>query len=678
MKIFSSVLAFIIFFSSTAPAFASDAQKTDQLILKLDTLSKNFEKNCISQKITDVEKYLKSYGLSESCWMMITEINELERQLASLHPQLQNKVNCSDCVVLATPTIDLPTLPVTEVPICSEADRKKIAQSCPTDLACTLVSTTLALPGSGSWIISPEKLFPAGMSPKNCTPGDSCTNQIVTAFYNSILSFFSSAWDLLKLAGGFAKDQLGDFWKWVTSAEDSSSAAQLALAQASEDESLFRMLKDDFTGTLGRIFQGLMSGMKEWLKNDILCEKWSGTPHRSTCQVPNKAFDCVSCKSLVNGMCAISGIFISEILPAFITGGLTTAAKHGAGAAGRLLKSTFKISDKSIKAIKNSKTLNSSLGLMAKADKVVKTSAVLAKINQYFISPARKVAKVAFNVLSVIVRNSKAYMAETAKGRYIVFAQDGLKMAGKVALYPIENNMSILAFKLGQRSFDKALKLAAPSLTNKTSVALEVTAHIPKLDSLLTKIEIAQIKKQKTLSMELEQVKLLNGKRVSLTQKALATKEPSFSEIVRIIYPELNYGELAKNSTKADLLLREKELYQALNKIPNAELKKSMLHKYQKVIVESQQRKALLKDHPNYKEIVDNANLSLITRGARGVSLLGKTPLNHAQRIKLEAGIRSASVATWDKKKTILLNSGFTEKEAKKLMDYGLVGLPPN
>src|SRR5690606_19895878 len=238
-----------------------------------------------------------------------------------------------------------------------------------------------------------------------------------------------------------------------------------------------------------------------------------------------------------------------------------------------------------------------------------------------------------------------------AKGKYIVFAQDGLKLAGKVALYPIENNMTILAFKAGQRSFDKAFKLALPSIANKTSVGLAVTSHAPQLDSILTKIEIGHLRNKSTLSLELEQVKLLDGKRKVLTQKALGTNNPKFSEIIRTIYPELTYGELAKNVSKASILAREKELYLHISKIRNPELKKSMLHKYEGLIVQSKQRKALLKNQPSYKEIVDNSNLSPLTKGARGVKLVGKLSAKADIRIKLEAGIRNASITSWDKKK---------------------------
>lgn len=680
MRLLSIMLAFIFFMNTLPYVEASSKNKSQEdVLLKLENLSNSFEKHCISSKVKNVEAHLKSYGLSESCWKLLTEINHLERQLTSLHPELVSKISCPTCSKdLGLPEITLPQLPLNQELTCSAEVRKRNLQQCPNDLACALYSSLTTLPGTTKWIGSPEKILPKGIAPTNCTPGDSCTNQIITAFYDAVLNFFSASWDLLKMAGGFAKDQLVDFWNWVTGPEDASSAAQLALAQASEDEGLFQMLKNDFTGTISNIFQGLITSVKEWLKNDILCERWSGVPHRSTCLAPAKGFDCISCKSTLNGICAISGVFVAEILPAFITGGLTTAAKHGAGAASRLLKTTFKVSDKSIQAIKNSKTLKASLGIISKMDDFKKTSVVLAKINQYLISPARKVAQVTLNVLSAIVRNSKVYMAETAKGKYIVFAQDGLKLTGKVVLYPIENNLTMFAFRAGQQTFDKVFKLAAPTLTNKSSVAIAVTAHTPQLDSVLTKIEIAHLKKQKTLQLEREQVKILQGKRSVLTKKALEAKNPKLNEVIRTIYPELNYGELARNTPRVDLLKREKELYMEISKIKDPNLKKRMMNDYQRFIVDSNQRKTLLKDQPNYKEIVDNSQLSPLTRGARGVQHLGKMLLSKEQRIKLEAGIRSANASSWDKKKQILINSGFTDKEAQKLMDFGFVGLPPN
>lgn len=681
MRLLSLFLAFTFFINTLPYANASKGNTSEEVINKLERLSASFEKNCISTKIKNVEAHIKSHGLSESCWQLITEINFLEEQLASLHPEVKDQITCTgkSCTTLAgIPQVNLPSLPVNQGLTCSAQDKKKIVQQCPQDLGCALVSTINTIPGTNQWLISPEKILPNGLTPKNCTPGDSCATQVVTAFVDAILKFFSGAWDLLKMAGGYTKDKLVDFWQWVSSAEDSSSAAQLALAQASENEGLFQMLKNDFGGTVSKIFQGLVAGVKEWLKNDILCERWSGTPHRSTCLSPAKGFDCISCKSALNGICAISGIFVAEILPAFITGGLTNAAQHGAAAASQLLKTTFKVSDKSIKTIKNSKMLKTSLGLISKIDDVTKAGVILSKINQYFLSPARKVAKVTFSVLSALARHSKIYMAETAKGKYIVFAQDTLKTTGKVILYPIENNLTVFAFKTGQRTFDKALKLSLPSLTNKSSVAIAVTAHTPQLNNVLTKIEINKLRNQKTFDLELEQVKLLHGKRPTLTKRALNSKNPQYNEIIRTIYPELNYGELAKKTSHTNLLKIEKELYLEFSKISDPALKKKMLNSYQKYIVESKQRKALLKDRPNYKEIVDNSNLGLLTKGARGLQLLNKPPLAQPLRVKLETAIRSASVSPWSKKKQVLLKAGFSEKEAKKLMDYGIVGLPPN
>lgn len=678
MRIISYLLTFILL-SNSLPLWADNSKKTDDLIVKLDLLSKNFQKNCLPGNTKNIELHLKQYGLSEVCWQMITEINHLESQLSLLHPELQDKVNCSSgsCANYSAPLVNLPNLPLTTGTACSSAVVKQNLADCPGDLACSLLSTTTTIPYTNIQLIKAADVFPKGLNPDRCTSNDSCTTQIATAFVSSITKFFTGTWDLLVSAGGYAKDKVGDFWKWVTSAEDTSSAAQLALAQASEDEGLFQMLRKDFTGTLFKIWQGLIGGIKNWLKADIFCQRWEGTPHRSKCLKPTDAFECVSCKSMVNGICAIGGVFVSEILPSFITGGLTTAAKHGANAAAHFLKHTFKISDKAITTIKTSKALKSSLGIASKIDQAAKVGTILAKINQYFISPARKVAKVSFMLLSGMIRNSKAYMAQTSTGKYIVFAQDGLKMAGKVALYPIENNMTILSFKLGQRTFDKAFKLAAPSLANKTSVALAVTSHTPALDGILTRIEIGHLRKTNTLELEREQIRILQGKRPALAARAFQTKNPSFSEIIRTVYPELNYSDLARSLKPGQILAQEKDLYLQISKIKSPELQKSMMHKYQKLIVESKQRKALLKDRPNYKEIIDNTNLSPITRGARGIQITGKLITNAQHRKKLEEGIRNAMNFSWGKKESVLVGAGFTASEAQKLMRYGIVGMPP-
>lgn len=678
MRVLALFLSFIFTMQSLPLAYASEVSETDRIIVSLTNLTHNFDKGCVPKLKTSYTSYLKTHGMSEACWKLITEINYQEARLSALHPQLANKVNCAtgNCLKGTKPIVNLPSLsPI--APACTQADKNRISTNCHKDMACTLVSSVSTLPLTNLKLLSPQKLLPRGMSPRSCSANDSCINQVVTSFFNSIMKFFNNAWDMLKIAGEMAKDKLGDFWTWVSSAEDSSSAAQLALAKASEDDGLFQSLKNDFAGTVSRVFQALVASTKLWLKEDIFCEKWASKPHLSKCVRPAQGFDCLSCKSVLNGICAIGGVFISEVLPAFISGGLTTAAKHGVGAASRIVQSSFKFSDKTIKSIKNSKTIKASLKIAGHSDKTAKVGIVLSKINKYFISPARKVAKSSFTIVSALARNSKSYLAQTTSGKYIVFAQDGLKLAGKVALYPIENNMTLLSFKAGQQTFDKAFKLAVPSLANKTSVAMVVTAHTPALDAILTKIEIGHIKKSKTLALELEQVKILQGIRPALTRKALAAKKPQFSEIIRTLYPELDYGQLAKKLSAKDLLLREKELYLHLARIKDPVLKKSMLAKYQGLITDSKQRRNILKDTPNYKEIVDNSQLSSVTKGARGLKILNKHP-NDLQRKKLEAAIRTASSSPASKKKKILMDAGFSEAEAQKLINYGITGLAAN
>lgn len=676
MKLASLLLSCLLLLQSI-PVWSSDTKISENLIVKLDVLTKNFEKNCLSDKVKDVELHFKQYGLSENCWQMLTEINHKETELSKLHPELNDTVSCTNCNK-STPLVNLPSLHLNQGPTCSSKVAKENLNNCPGDLACSLVSTMTTFPFFEKQLVTPDKLLPKGMNPGRCQSNDSCTNQIATAFIKSITKFITGAWDLLVSASGYAKDKIGDFWKWVTDAEDSSSAAQLALAQASENEGLFQMFRKDFWGTTSNIFQGLISGIKSWLKEDILCEKWQGRAHHSKCLSPAKGFECISCKSMVNGICAISGVFISEILPSFVTGGLVTAAKHGMNATAHFITKTFKVSDKAIETIKASKAMKSSLGVAASVEKVTKVGTILSKINQYFLSPARKIAKTSFKILSALARNSKSYIAQTTTGKYIVFAQDGLKIVGKVALYPIENNMTIMSYKLGQRTFDKAFKTALPSLANKTSVATAVTLHTPQLETVLTKIEIDHLRGVKTLDLEKEQVRILQGKRNALTTRAFATKNPEFPEVIRTIYPELNYGQLAKATKAQDILKLEKDLYLEITKVKSPELKKKMLHQYQKLIVESKQRKSLLKDQPNYKEIVDNSNLSAITRGARGIQLTGKIVLNTAQRKHLEEGIRNAMNFSWSKKQSILEAAGFSPQEAQKLMKFGIVGMPPN
>lgn len=710
-------LAVILFLSSVgamgpvSTAEASDScqngECVDKLIDKLESLGSLYKKQCLPSEgmKTDLKTYHEENGLSEACWKLITEINHLEKSLQKQQTLLEQKLGCEsgECKISSgEQTLNSQLTALTKVEqnlSCTEPKKKAIKNKCPQDMGCALVSSAL---GIGGYLA--ETMVPQNAKPKNCHMGDdSCTTQLATGFLKAAVSFFEGAWDLLKMAGKKAGQKMGEFWTWVKGAEDHSSTSQLALAKASEDKDVFDMLVKDFPGTMKKIWTALVASLKEWMKTDILCNKWSGAPHFSKCLAPTESFDCVSCKAMVNGLCAVSGVVIAEVVPSFLTGGLVTAAKYGANGAAKIAK-LFKVSGKSRAALKNSKAAKAALATSAKVDDILKASkgvkaaktavtAALGAIKKYMMSPVRKAVKNSLTVLTESLKKGKAYLADTGTGKVLVFSGKTLKTAGKIILYPIDNPMTTFAYQQGQRSFEKAFKLGSPKLAAQTAVTAAIIKQDPQLETLLARIEEAKIKKAKEKDLpklEEELSSKISAKREVLTKEALKRNDVEFNDLIKHFYPELQYGELSKKAGSAKVVAAEKQLMLQIEAMPQGALKTKLTKKYQQHVVQTSRSKVVVSTpSPVYKQVIDNSKLPDDQRFNEAMRLLNKKPGTKEEQRKLAKGLQDAHLAgpdngvfeySWSElreKYRILTEGGFSKDEADILIRAGLAGRPP-
>jgi hypothetical protein len=680
----------------------------EKLIDRLENLGEVFKKQCLPSeglKSNDLKSHFEENGLSEQCWKLITEINHLEAELQKHETRLNEKLGCETGECKQPHSDDslnsqLTTLTRVEQNLsCTEPKKQTIKNQCPNDMACVLTATAL---GVGGYLA--ELVVPDNIKPNDCHLGDdSCMTQLATGFLKSVISFFEGAWDLLKMAGKKASQKMTDFWNWVSGAENHSSTSQLAMAKASEDQGVFDMLVNDFPGTIKKMFTALVSALKEWMKTDIFCQKWSGAPHFSTCQTPTESFDCIPCKTMVNGICAISGTIIAEIVPSFLTGGLVTAAKHGMNGAAKIAR-LFKVSDSGLKAIKNSKVAKLAVQTSTKVDDVLKVSkglkaakvaveAALKAIRTYLLSPTRKILKQSIGVLTQAVKSGGVYVAESRAGKILIFSGKTLKTAGKIIIYPIENPMTTFAFKAGERSFEKLFKLGAPKLAKSTTVSLVLAKHESALDTLIAKIEEAKIKPSKSSSLvalEEELLAKIRPKRKELLKQILESGEVEFEDILKHVYPELQYGDLAKKLSPDQILAGEKELYLEIEKMADGPIKEKLFKKYNAHIIQGEARARVVGDKsPTYKQIIDNSKLEDKARFKEALTVIKRVPKNPEEEIKLARALQEAHLTGPDngvfeytflelrEKHRVLIAGGFTKEEADLLLRTGLAGRPP-
>ncbi|MFP5385961.1 MAG: hypothetical protein ACLGHN_07765 [Bacteriovoracia bacterium] len=718
-KVIALKLSFLLLFSALStlgPVATARAQEQstcengeciEGIIDRLQDLGSLYQKECLPSEglKADLEEYHEENGLTERCWQLITEINHLESELEKHKTRLEGRLGCDsgDCKLPDQSTglnFQLNALTKVEKNLsCTEPKKKEIRGKCPEDMNCVLASTAL---GMGGYIA--EMMLPQNFKPKNCHLGnDSCMTQLATGFLKAAVNFFDGAWDLLKMAGRATKKKMGEFWDWVTGAEDHSSTSQLALAKASEDPGFFDMLLKDFPGTMKKIWQALVASIKEWLKNDIFCQKWQGVPHFSKCLQPTENFDCIPCKTMVNGLCAVSGTLVAEIVPAFLTGGLITAAKHGINGAAKISK-LFKVSSKSIQAIKNSRVGKIAVSASQKVDDALRVSkgvraakvaveAALKGIGRYLLSPTRKVLKQSFAALTKALKNGTAYVAKTKAGKVLIFGGKSAKLTGKIIIYPIENPMTTFAFKAGQRTFDKAFKLGAAKLVTKGAVAATMVKSDSAVSSALTHVEEARIVPKKTkslLELEEELLKSVEPKRARLLEDILEENKVEFSEIIRNLYPELQYGDLARKLPPEKILAAEKELFLQISAMSDGPVKKALLKRYDSHILQGEARVRIVGNKsPTYKEILANSKLDDKKRLEAALTITNRKNISPAEKQKLAKTLQEAHLIgpdngifeySWKEikdKYDTLVRGGFTKDEADILIRSGLAGRPP-
>lgn len=608
------LLSLLLITSLLAPSLPVKAEVTKDNVPKildeLEDLGAVFKQKCLPKNVKDsqIKAHFEKNGLSEECWKLITRINHLETKLQKVKSELETKTSCEngDCKKTeGNLTSQVTALSkVNAAPMCTAEKKQQIKNNCGAELECVLVGS---LTGVGGYLA--EKILPKSIKPKNCNLGDdNCTTQLVTGFLSAAVTFFKGSWELLKLAGGAIGNKVKDLWSKVAGAEEHSSTSQLALAKASENKGFFDELTSDFPGTMKKIWQAFMAAAKEWLKQDIFCNKWEGIPRASKCLQPTESFDCISCKAMANGLCAFSGALVAEVVPAFLTGGLFMAVKHGVSASTKLAK-LFKVSNKSMEAIKASRigkmaataddTLMISKGVQL-SGKAATTS--LSAINKYLLSPLRKALKVSYNALSELMKGGGPKLAVTPVGKMLAFTGTTLRTSFKVVLYPIDNPMTALAYRVGGRTFEKVLTLGKPTLATKTAVTSAIVARQPGMESLLAQIEearvAAKVNPDEILRLEKKLLDNVYPYRIEAVEQALATDGVDLQEVIRRLYPELQFGDLAKSLPKAKVLEAERELYLEIARVSDTNRRQLLLDKYETIVGDGTTRSRIVGDVP--------------------------------------------------------------------------------
>ena len=663
--------------------------------------------------------WFESTAMTPDCLVQIKEIEEIHAKLQKVQAHYANEIEEDQEQMCkaeeANVGIDLNNQRAIAAAAanaaCSPEKQKQVAQRCAGDSVCALMSS--AVPFLGATVAN--KIIPESKRSGSCSAkGDNCLVQMGTAFVKSVFGFFGGAWDLLKAAGSAVlngvKNAGRKFWGWVTGAENKSSTSQLAAAKASKNDGIFQMLKNDFFGTMGKLWSGLVGALSEWLSNDVFCQEWAGTPRYSECTRPAKGIACTNCKTVINGMCAISGVVIAEVIPAFLTGGLVTAAKYGVSAASKLSK-LVRVSAASQRLIKNSSRLKSIITPMSSAlrkiDRITMASRfgrtalsalkiAMRSIGRYMLKPAVVALKKSLSAMKAVARTSKTYVMMTPAGPVITFGTKVAKGAGKVLMFPFENFMTVKSFEIGEKFFEKIFQKAGTARLFggvRPALAAEASKAIGVIDDAYLDMQLTRVVKlpgsEFATKAEADYIRALRVNRGRVVDNYLDGK-PSIplKNLVDDLYPDLNYGKFAKHVSPEDVRKTEGELMEAIGRMSNTAQRDRLMAEYQAHLASSARADALV-GTPTFTrtEVLANAGLSDEARAAKALEVAKVDPAVTSPKIvaQLKVTVQQAHNAgdgavfsyrysEIKDKYRILSNGGFTNRQSELLIRSGLAG----
>jgi hypothetical protein len=310
--------------------YQAGAKLTD----KIKNLQTSFEKNNC-ENFTDKNELL--------CYNLASQIKNSQKIFQDLMGELEICSQQESEAEALSDDVDA----VLNKTSCTEAEKIKRDKECSKETACVVASTMLTVATYIPGLI--DKVAPES---KNCLNKDnSCLYQLMTSAANFIVSTVKDVWHYLGMAWDWAKEKGASAWNYLTGVEDETSKTQSAINNMSEED--IQQVSRNPLQWMKDVGNGFIKMMETYLKEDLLCEKWSGAPHLSECLQPMKEFSCLNCGTMITGICSAGGPTLGEMGMWMVSGGSWNLLSKGAKGA--------KLAYKSLKATKNYQKLSKSL-----------------------------------------------------------------------------------------------------------------------------------------------------------------------------------------------------------------------------------------------------------------------------------------------------------------------------
>lgn len=427
------------------------------------------EQNNFSEKISSFEKECAEPMADELSMYCTNQANYLlkaqeliPKALSAMELKLE-EVDCTKQEELMDKVVP---------PTCSQEEIMNSSKKCSDEVLCTIGSTAISsiMPGI---LTSYENL---NLPKSNCIAAQNdCLTNFISTTIKSLVGLVTGIWDLLGMGYDWASDKVKDFWKRVWSVENETTNKQLILSQMSNED--IKEVKNSPIDWIKKVTSGLWESITEWIKEDIFCQKWEGTPRLSKCIEPYKELACLGCRTMIAGTCSVAGVVAGELLPALITGGGVNLAGRGAKGAG--------IVAKIVKGSKAYKKIDLALDTL-KEVKVIQRASEAAKMTYRvgldLTRPTRAMVKIGIKGLKgkyKLLLEAPRFKA-LARGLDFVAKYSGIKAFAK---------LNEKMYEFGYRFVDN---IAEKSTISKTTKLIEAEKYFNNVNKELSAIDFSE------------------------------------------------------------------------------------------------------------------------------------------------------------------------------------------
>lgn len=210
---------------------------------------------------------------------------------------------------------------------CIKEDQNRGKGNCIREIGCSINSSLILIASLGL----ADFIIPAREAGEDSCISfkDECLTNLMTGLIDMVVTSIKDVWTLIKMTGSWGIEKGRNFWDWVVSAEDETSKTQEVIQGLSQED--IEEIEKEPKGWPTKVLKGISVMFSEWMRTDIFCEKWSGTPHLSECTQPMKGWGCLGCQAMITGICSAGGSLIGLLGESFLAGGVISALAKGSG-----------------------------------------------------------------------------------------------------------------------------------------------------------------------------------------------------------------------------------------------------------------------------------------------------------------------------------------------------------